>query len=357
MKNILKDKRLLIAGAGAAVIIVVLAVILIVNGVKKSGNKAVADNKAQKNESTTVNSDVNKTVKQTETATESEISTEENNSSEESSASEENNSSEENSASEENGSFQADSSNGGDGNSSGNYNGSADSNQNSYVKPSAASAKHLVYNDDGSFNLQESYWSTSFKSSGYVSTKELSNALSTVPEFMELVNKVNALGNPVSSWQGFTSDVKERATAKDIEYYIYLKDLSYCYVFTYDDNGFHFARQTALRTLQGGTGSSQPEADFEDNLVYNSDGTLNLNESYWRKDTSDDSIYGKIMQTNEFRSVDMSGYNRYGATIYGSYNSKNTAKDYLFTFYYPDGSEKYLRYNGEKFCIIYQWNG
>lgn len=45
------------------------------------------------------------------------------------------------------------------------------------------------------------------------------------------------------------------------------------------------------------------------------------------------------MRTNEFRSVDMSGYNRSGATIYGSYNSKNTAKDYLFTFYYPDGSE------------------
>lgn len=201
MKNILKYKRLWIAGAGAAVIIVVLAVILIVNGVKKSGNKAVADNKAQKNESTTVNSDENKTVKQTETATESEISTE----------STENNSSEESSASEENGSFQADSSNDGNDDSSGNYNGSADSNQNSYVKPSAASAKHLVYNDDGSFNLQESYWSTSFKSSGYVSTEELSNALSTVPEFMELVNKVNALGNPVSSWQGFTRRYRQFA--------------------------------------------------------------------------------------------------------------------------------------------------
>ena len=53
------------------------------------------------------------------------------------------------------------------------------------------------------------------------------------------------------------------------------------------------------------------------------------------------------MRTNEFRSVDMSGYNRSGATIYGSYNSKNTAKDYLFTFYHPDGSEKYLRYNAD----------
>lgn len=214
-----------------------------------------------------------------------------------------------------------------------------------------------MYNDDGSFNLQESYWSTSFKSSGYVSTEELSNAFSTVPEFMKLVNEVNALGNPVSSWQAFTSTDKDRATAKDVEYYIYLKDLSYCYVFTYDDNGFHFARQAALIAVRGGTGGSQSEPDFEDNLVYNSDGTLNLNESYWRKYTTDDSIYGKIMRTNEFRSVDMSGYNRSGATIYGSDNSKNTAKDYLFTFYYPDGSEKYLRYNGEKFCIIYQWNG
>lgn len=207
---------------------------------------------------------------------------------------------------------------------------------------------HIVYNDDGSLNIRESYWTNT---QGF---QEFRDAISTSPEFSQLLNKAAQLGIPVRSWYLNLSnynykDVKP-GNPKDIEYFIYYDGVDYYYRFEFDGNNFCFAKQGFVRAATGG--GYVPE-EFENNIVYREDGTLNLQESYWHDE--DNSILSEsVMKTPEFKQA-TNGCSSVQVGWSTSLN-KNTAQSQHWIIGYPDGSEYHFLFDGTKYCRMPIWS-
>ena len=87
--------------------------------------------------------------------------------------------------------------------------------------------------------------------------------------------------------------------------------------------------------------------------VYREDGTLNLQESYWHYEDSDD-LYRSIISTPEFKQA-INGYR--SVTIrYPKTEGKITAKLQQWIVGYPDGSEYNFLFDGTKYCRMPIWS-
>ena len=84
---------------------------------------------------------------------------------------------------------------------------------------------HIVYNDDGSLNIKESYWNNSQE------FREFRDAISTSLEFSQLLNKAAQLGIPVSKWSLTFANYRDvyPGNPKDIWYFIYYEKMDYFY--------------------------------------------------------------------------------------------------------------------------------
>lgn len=205
---------------------------------------------------------------------------------------------------------------------------------------------HIVYNDDGSLNIKESYWNNSQE------FREFRDAISTSPEFSQLLNKAAQLGIPVSKWSLTFANYRDvyPGNPKDIWYFIYYEKMDYFYRFEYDGNNFYFTKQGFMN--HGRVGGYVPE-EFENNIVYREDGTLNLQESYWHYEDSDD-LYRSITSTPEFKQA-INGYR--SVTIrYPNTDGKITAKLQQWIVGYPDGSEYHFLFDGTKYCRMPIWS-
>jgi hypothetical protein len=99
------------------------------------------------------------------------------------------------------------------------------------------SSDHIVYNADGSLNLQESYWES------YKGWKEFQSAIGSSGQFQQLINKAQSKGIPVSGRWSLVGEkgknVSKNGSPKDVQYYIYPDGLDYYYMFKYDGDNFY----------------------------------------------------------------------------------------------------------------------
>lgn len=205
---------------------------------------------------------------------------------------------------------------------------------------------HIVYNDDGTLNIRESYWEN------YKGFHEFRDAISTSPEFSQLLNKAAQLGIPVSKWSLTFANYRDvyPGNPQNIWYFIYYEKMDYYYRFEYDGNNFYFTKQGFMN--HGRVGGYVPE-EFENNIVYREDGILNLQESYWHYEDSDD-LYRSITSTPEFKQA-INGYR--SVTIrYPNTDGKITAKLQQWIVGYPDGSEYHFLFDGTKYCRMHIWS-
>lgn len=205
----------------------------------------------------------------------------------------------------------------------------------------------IVYNSDGSLNLQESCWQS------YSGFNAFKNAIESSPQFMELVSKAQTMGIPVSSWSLVRKNDKyapKDETAKDVKYYLYYSGVNYYYLFGYDGSDFYFDKQGFMDIAH--VGGYSPE-EFENNIVYKEDGTLNLQESYWHYEDRE-TVYRSITSTSEFKQA----INGYKSIIlrYPDTTGKMTAKIQQWIVGYPDGSEYHFMFDGSKYCRMPKWN-
>mgnify|MGYP000115025913 FL=1 len=219
-------------------------------------------------------------------------------------------------------------------------------NVNNNSNKNGTAQNRIVYNDDGSLNIKECYWED------YKGKKEFRDAIGSSPEFLQLLNKAAGLGITARSWS--LTDVKYKAvypgTPKDIWYFIYPEGFDYSYTFGYDGNDFYFVRQGFMTIGTVGGGSSE---EFDNNIVYRADGTLNLQESYWHYE-DEESLYNSIISTPEFKQA-INGY-RSVQIRYPKTEGKITAKLQQWIIGYPDGSEYHFLFDGAKYCRMPKWS-
>lgn len=207
-----------------------------------------------------------------------------------------------------------------------------------------ASSGHIVYNADGSLNLQESYWES------YKGWKEFQNAIGSNSQFQQLISKAQSKGIPVSGRWSLVG-ASSKGSPKDVQYYIYPDGLDYYYMFGYDGNDFYFIKQYFMNI--GYVGDPASQNNFDNNIVYKDDGTLNLQESYWHYEDSE-SLYKSIISTPEFKQA-INGF-RSSQIRYPKTSGKITAKTQQWIVVYPDGSEYHFLFDGSKYCRMPKWN-
>ncbi len=203
---------------------------------------------------------------------------------------------------------------------------------------------HIVYNADGSLNLQESYWES------YKGWKEFQNAIGSNSQFQQLISKAQSKGIPVSGRWSLVG-ASSKGSPKDVQYYIYPEGFDYYYKFGYDGNDFYFIKQYFMSI--GYVGDSASQNDFDNNIVYKDDGTLNLQESYWHYEDSE-SLYKSIISTPEFKQT-INGF-RSSQIRYPKTSGKINAKTQQWIVVYPDGSEYHFLFDGSKYCRMPKWN-
>ena len=206
------------------------------------------------------------------------------------------------------------------------------------------SSDHIVYNADGSLNLQESYWES------YKGWKEFQNAIGSNSQFQQLINKAQSKGIPVSGRWSLVG-ASSKGSPKDVQYYIYPDGLDYYYMFKYDGDKFYFNKQYFMSI--GYVGDSASQNNFDNNIVYKADGTLNLQESYWHYEDSD-SLYESIKSTPEFKQA-INGF-RSIQIRYPKTSGKITAKTQQWIVVYPDGSEYHFLFDGYNYRKMPLWN-
>lgn len=211
------------------------------------------------------------------------------------------------------------------------------------------SSDHIVYNADGSLNLQESYWES------YKGWKEFQNAIGSNSQFQQLISKAQSKGIPVSGRWSLVGEkgknVSKNGSPKDVQYYIYPDGLDYYYMFKYDGDNFYFNKQYFMSI--GYVGDSASQNNFDNNIVYKADGTLNLQESYWHYEDSD-SLYESIKSTPEFKQA-INGF-RSIQIRYPKTSGKITAKTQQWIVVYPDGSEYHFLFDGYNYRKMPLWN-
>lgn len=122
-------------------------------------------------------------------------------------------------------------------------------------------------------------------------------------------------------------------------------------MFKYDGDKFYFNKQYFMSI--GYVGDSASQNNFDNNIVYKADGTLNLQESYWHYEDSD-SLYESIKSTPEFKQA-INGF-RSIQIRYPKTSGKITAKTQQWIVVYPDGSEYHFLFDGYNYCKMPLWN-
>lgn len=198
-------------------------------------------------------------------------------------------------------------------------------------------------------NLQESYWES------YKGWKEFQNAIGSNSQFQQLISKAQSKGIPVSGRWSLVGEkgknVSKNGSPKDVQYYIYPDGLDYYYMFKYDGDKFYFNKQYFMSI--GYVGDSASQNNFDNNIVYKADGTLNLQESYWHYEDSD-SLYESIKSTPEFKQA-INGF-RSIQIRYPKTSGKITAKTQQWIVVYPDGSEYHFLFDGYNYRKMPLWN-